>query len=67
MTQNRDLIELIILMRFGPSKVRDTKRPLISLSAIARALRLSYSTVCKLVKIGIIIRKEPLAVYLMIL
>ena len=59
MTQNRDLIELIILMRFGPSKVRDIKRPLISLAAIARALRLSHSTVSKLVKIGILyLRKK---------
>ena len=53
MTQNRDLIELVILMRFGPSQVRDTKRPLISLAAIARALRLAHSTVCKLVRIGV--------------
>ena len=54
MTQNRDLIELVILMRFGPSKVRNIKKPLISLSAIAWALRLAHSTVSKLVKIGII-------------
>ena len=53
MLNDQDLIELVILLRFGPSNFRDINKPLLSITAISKALKISSSTVSKLVKKGI--------------
>jgi hypothetical protein len=58
MIQNQDLIELVILLRFGPSNFRDINRPLLSISAISKALKIPSSTISNLLKKGITYMKS---------
>ena len=53
MIHDQDLIELVLLLRFGPSNFRDINRPLLSITAISKALKISSSTISNLLKKGI--------------
>ena len=53
MIHDQDLIELVILLRFGPSNFRDINWPHLSITAISKALKISSSTISNLLKKGI--------------
>lgn len=58
MIYNKDLIELIIILRFGPSSIRDLKKPLMSISSIAKSLKISRSSIYNLLKVGQVYMKK---------
>ena len=51
MSHDRELIEYVQLLRYGPSSHRDIKKPLLSATAVSKALRIPNSTIYML-KIG---------------
>ena len=58
MIYNKDLIELIIILRFGSSTIRDLKKPLMSISSIAKSLKISRSSIYNQLKVGQVYMKK---------
>ena len=52
-TQDHDLVQYLMLLRFGPGAASGTGKPLLSYTAIAKLTRIPYRTVIDLIKVGV--------------
>ena len=64
MSRDRDLIEYVLLLRYGPSRHRDITRPRLSVTAVSKALKIPTSTIYMLIKVGLTYLKNKELVYL---
>jgi hypothetical protein len=53
MTEDPDLIDYLLLLRFGPAKDSAQGRPLLNYASIARLVRKPLSTVRDLIRVGL--------------
>ena len=53
MTENQQLIDYLLLLRFGACEVGPASRPMLNFASISKIMRKPISTVRDLIKLGI--------------
>ena len=53
MTENQQLIDYLLLLRFGTCEVGPAARPMLNFSAISKIMRKPISTIRYLIKLGL--------------
>ena len=53
MTQDQDLLDYLLLLRYGPAKVPGVAHPILNLSSVARMVKMPLSTVRDLIRVGL--------------
>ena len=58
MSRNIQLIDYLLLMRFGPRHTQDFNKPLLNLTSISKLTHLSVKTVSSLIRQGVTARRN---------
>ena len=53
MTENQQLIDYLLLLRFGTCEVGPASRPMLNFASISKIMRKPISTIRDLIKLGI--------------
>ena len=53
MTQDQELLDYLLLLRYGPAKVPGVAHPILNLSSVARMVKMPLSTVRDLIRVGL--------------
>ena len=53
MTENQQLIDYLLLLRFGTSDIVQASRPILNFASVSKNMRKPISTIRDLIKVGI--------------
>ena len=62
MTEDQQLIDYLLLLRFGTCDIGQASRPLLNFASISKIMKKPFSTIRDLIKLGILSKLKELSI-----